>query len=531
VSIRLVRADSGIELASFRETGDGPRGLIDAADRLARALRSRAGESLRAVNATPPLVQATTSSLEALRKYSESSRANGLGDARAVALAREAVAIDSTFASGWNSLGAFLSNYGGSRSAIDSALTQAYRYRDRLPANERESVIARYYGMGPGRDRTKAIASYEAAVQRDSSVAMVSLAEELRSRREYARAETLNLAWAAKRPNAGTPLGNAVEMQLNQGKFKEAAATAARLRKISEGYGTSRQEFVLFAQGDDKALRSLVDSGMRLGTATQSGAGARSFAGILALREGRLREAQSLLREAARSGLGYLQLDSITSLALVAALRGPSAALTAQLDAEIARIAFRDLPMVDRPYFQAATALARVGSADKARAMLARYRAEVTDTALRRQQQAELHETLGEVALAEHKPPEALAEFRKGDVDYDGAPANECAPCLAFNLARAFDAAGQADSAVAMFERYLGTPYWLKASPELDPVRVPAIRERLGQLHEAKGNAEKAAENYRAFIELWKNADPELQPRVAEARRRLAKLAPVEKAR
>ncbi len=55
VAIRLVRADSGIELASFRETGDGPRGLIDAADKLARALRSKAGESLRAVNATPSL--------------------------------------------------------------------------------------------------------------------------------------------------------------------------------------------------------------------------------------------------------------------------------------------------------------------------------------------------------------------------------------------------------------------------------------------------------------------------------------------
>ncbi|MGH7679136.1 MAG: serine/threonine-protein kinase, partial [Gemmatimonadaceae bacterium] len=51
VTLRLVRADSGIELASFLESGDGPRGLIDAADKLARALRSRAGESLRDVNA------------------------------------------------------------------------------------------------------------------------------------------------------------------------------------------------------------------------------------------------------------------------------------------------------------------------------------------------------------------------------------------------------------------------------------------------------------------------------------------------
>ncbi|MBI3568716.1 MAG: protein kinase, partial [Gemmatimonadetes bacterium] len=105
VSIRLVRADSGVELASFRETGDGPRGLIDAADRLARALRSKAGESLRAVNATPPLSQVTTGSLEALKKYSEANRANGVSDRHSIELAREAVAIDSTFASGWMLLG------------------------------------------------------------------------------------------------------------------------------------------------------------------------------------------------------------------------------------------------------------------------------------------------------------------------------------------------------------------------------------------------------------------------------------------
>jgi eukaryotic-like serine/threonine-protein kinase len=65
----------------------------------------------------------------------------------------------------------------------------------------------------------------------------------------------------------------------------------------------------------------------------------------------------------------------------------------------------------------------------------------------------------------------------------------------------------------------------------MDPIRLPAIRERLAQLYDALGQPEKGAEQYRSFIELWKNADPELQPRVAEARRQLAKLTPVEKPR
>ena len=67
VVLRLVTADSGTELWSARETGDGPRGLIDATDRLTRALRGKAGESLRAVQGGAPLEEVTTTSLDALR--------------------------------------------------------------------------------------------------------------------------------------------------------------------------------------------------------------------------------------------------------------------------------------------------------------------------------------------------------------------------------------------------------------------------------------------------------------------------------
>ncbi len=38
-------------------------------------------------------------------------------------------------------------------------------------------------------------------------------------------------------------------------------------------------------------------------------------------------------------------------------------------------------------------------------------------------------------------------------------------------------------------------------------------------------------EHYRAFIELWKDADPELQPRVATARQRLRKLTGTDRAK
>ena len=55
--------------------------------------------------------------------------------------------------------------------------------------------------------------------------------------------------------------------------------------------------------------------------------------------------------------------------------------------------------------------------------------------------------------------------------------------------------------------------------------------ETIAKLYDSKGDADRAAQHYWWFIELWKNADPELQPRVAEARRRVAILAPVERPR
>jgi tetratricopeptide (TPR) repeat protein len=201
------------------------------------------------------------------------------------------------------------------------------------------------------------------------------------------------------------------------------------------------------------------------------------------------------------------------------------------VDSVVDHIPFRELPMIDRPYLFAAGMLARVGKPEKARAMLARYRAEMTDTSIARIDAPRVHSTLAEIALASGKAREALDEFRRGDVGFDGAPVDECTPCLAFDLARAYDAAGKADSATMMFERYLSTPFSFKGDVELDPMRVPAIRERLGQLYETLGDTAKSIDNYRAFIELWKNADPELQPRVADAKRRLARLTQPEQPR
>jgi tetratricopeptide (TPR) repeat protein len=52
---------------------------------------------------------------------------------------------------------------------------------------------------------------------------------------------------------------------------------------------------------------------------------------------------------------------------------------------------------------------------------------------------------------------------------------------------------------------------------------APTYR-RLGELYEDRGQLDKARDYYGRFIDLWKNADPELQPLVRDVRQRLVRL-------
>jgi len=95
VSARLVSARDGAELATFRETAGTENELIGAIGDLSRAVRAKAGESLRTIRASSELERVTTPSLAALRKYVEGSALAdeaGEGD-RGLALLEEAVAL------------------------------------------------------------------------------------------------------------------------------------------------------------------------------------------------------------------------------------------------------------------------------------------------------------------------------------------------------------------------------------------------------------------------------------------------------
>jgi tetratricopeptide (TPR) repeat protein len=125
----------------------------------------------------------------------------------------------------------------------------------------------------------------------------------------------------------------------------------------------------------------------------------------------------------------------------------------------------------------------------------------------------------GQIALAANKPAEALVFFRAAD-------AAGCRVCVLPVIGQSYDLLGNADSTIAVFNRYLDTP-----APDrgfTDGFFMPGIHKRLGELYEAKGDRQQALSHYMKFADLWKNADSELQPRVAEVRAKIARLSKVE---
>jgi hypothetical protein len=203
-------------------------------------------------------------------------------------------------------------------------------------------------------------------------------------------------------------------------------------------------------------------------------------------------------------------------------LRGKRDVGIRRLDAALARVPLASLDVQRRPYFELIALNAFAQRPQEARALLARYDAEVTDSSMRRARVPPRLILLGAIALAETGGRDAITEFRLADCYPDG-PASECTICLDAPLGMAYEMAGMPDSAIAVYEHYLRTPFWGRHSRDLDGTWLAFTLRRLGALYEER-DAGKATEHYTRFVALWKDADADLQPRVAEVRRRLEAL-------
>ncbi len=540
VAVRLVTADSGRELASFRGTAKGADAIINVADDLSRQLRGKAGESLRRVQGTPALAYASTSSLEALRKYSEGMRAN---DAerdypKAIRLLREAVALDSNFAEGWRKLSVAIRNSGGyAPSVADSAIQRAFSLRDRMTERERDAVLAYYYQGSPGYDRAKAIATYQRMLARgDSLVALNNLAIQYQSLREYAKAESLYRTLVAYQPGSLSGWTNLVSNLYLQGRSRERDSVLALARVRFPTVSVISERAVQYAAEDgriDEAMRG-VDSARKVPNPANPSwafyAAASANTSLGKLRDARLMRLQARAIDSAAGRPRPLIFDVGNSLLNSTVAGLPTDAELKAFDAALAELKIDAMPISDRPYFFVAQVYAQTGRLADSRAWLAKYDAAVKDTALRRWNTPGWQSVQYNMARAERRWTDAAALLRQSDRRPDG-PVGECEECVPLELMQMYATAGMADSVLAQYQAYRQTSSGRRPLQGPDVTLGAPLMEALAKIYDAKGDVPDAVAMYGAFVDTWKNADPELQPRVKAARERLTTLSPVEKPR
>ena len=520
VSAELVGATDGAALVAVRENAQDDGAIIAAVDRLSGRLRERIGESLKSIRASEPLEQVTTRSVAALRKYSQGVRASDAVDmARAVTLLQEAIALDTTFAMAYRKLAVVLSNAGGAQSRIAAAATQAFRHRDRLTPFERDLADAYYYTRVEY-DPAKTEAAYRAALEQqpENGVAVNNLALLFNGQRRFAEAESLTAIGLTVTPMQWALYVNAMQAQIGLGKFADAARTAALLERRAPGnpmVGFTRASLAWARRDYDGAEAET----RALAQAARDPTWQASTAGALAainLVRGKLAVAETQFRRAMavdeQRGVPGKYVEDAIGIAIMDAHyhKAPDAGRR-EVEEALRRHPLASIPAEDRPYLALAFMYADVGRPDRARQILAEFEAAVPEGA--RRGQPSRYGVAAHIAYAEGRTQDAIRDYRRW-YDEDG-----CAVCGLFLLGRAYEKAGERDSAIAVYERAVNTPGYFRAFEE-QATLGPTYR-RLGELYEQRGQLDKARDYYGRFVELWKDADAVLQPEVRDVKQKL----------
>ena len=525
LTARLIAASDGVVLASARASATDEASLLGAIDDASSKLRERIGESYTSLRETPPLAHVTTESLAALRKYTEARDAayRDQDFEGAIQLLEEAVAIDSTFALAWRGLATHLGNLGGNWERRVEALEAAYRHRDRLTEYERYLVEGTYHS-DLTRDREKAIAAYEAILRLDphDSRALNNIGVNYWRQADFEKALTwYRRAVLESKGDRALHVANMGVVHANLGNLDSAVAWYSRLdsfppNMLFEDYRAN----LLWLTGDEESFRSAME---RLSEESRGERGRERAADALkalAILHGEVQPAIVDAERRAERELAAGNTDqAVRALMDAGWLRfqvlDDTVAALATSDQAIAWIESDTSSNADPPRRNLGRFLILAGQVERGREMLDQEWESVPDNRKRwfgAERDANLRYL---VARGSGRPLEALAEFRSLGPD-------TCRPCEQLEIARMFDEAGRADSALAYYEDYLETPYNFRFW--IDSEHLAQVHERLGQLYDERGDLESSALNHAAFVELWADADPELQPRVRAARARLEEI-------
>jgi tetratricopeptide (TPR) repeat protein len=317
-----------------------------------------------------------------------------------------------------------------------------------------------------------------------------------------------------------------VDAQVTLGRFVAAESTLARWRRR---FGTDASYEVQVglmasARGDwDSA-----SSAFRRGVVAQGTPGhtqAATWLASVASTRGKLAEARQFARQAFEADRTSLARARWTLLEVSSELYYglDRNRVIKRLDSLRASQSYGSIEPTSRPFADLAMLYVLAGRPEQGRTLFLEGERELQGLGPNAQRllTAPPHQMLsnafhGAVLLQAGKFEEAAERFERAAKTFNGV-------LWLPEIALALDRGGSTDSALAAYERYLASTWDFRLIVDRQSLG-PTLR-RVGELYEERGDHRRAVESYRKFVELWQDADPVLQPQVADVRGRLAELA------
>ena len=504
LGLKAVNCQSGETLAQEQVIAVAKEKVLPALGNAAVGLRSELGESRFMLKKFGvPLEQATTSSLEALKAYSNAIRAGrSEGDMSALPLLNRAVEFDPSFALAYAQLGVVYSDLGETALSADFA-GKAMTLRDRASEWERFSIDSTYYRSATG-ELEKAEQVNEEWKQNypQSPAPYVQLGLTYSSLGRLEPALNNDMGALKLSKDSAVMYGNVAYDYLYLGKLvaAEDILRQARERKLDEILLPNFYQLAFLRQ-DDREMKRCFSAA--LGKPGQEDALLSSQADTEAF-HGRMRQARELSQEAVDSAIRADAKETAAGWRVTEALReaefGNAAEARQQASAALALASNRDVQVA------AALALARVGEVGRASVMLDRLQKRFPyDTLLTNYWSPCIRAA---IALFHGDSSHAMA-YLAPTVSYELAaisPPFSSGGTLypAYLRGQAYLANRQRDLAAAEFQKLLDHRGLVWNFPLGALAHLQLARAYVGS-----GNKVKAGEAYQTFLNLWRDADPD----------------------
>jgi serine/threonine protein kinase/tetratricopeptide (TPR) repeat protein len=510
IAVNAVACSSGDSLAKEQIEAASKEDVLKSLSRAASGLRAKLGESLPSVQKFDVPIEATTTSLEALKNYSMGiTIGREKGDAPSIPFLKRAIELDPNFPMEYAGLSIRYGNLGQPSLALEYA-TRAYGLRDRVTEREKLRISADYfYATGELEKEAQTYELWIANYPRDS-IPHINLGANYSSMGQYDKAlaecqEALRLE-----PNNVIAYANLGSTYLGLNRLDEAKAIfdEALAHKLDGGSLRSYIYSLAFLRGDSAQMEQQVAWGAGKPGAEDLLLSAQSDTEAY---YGRLSGARDFSRRAMDSAVRADSKETAASWQANAALReaefGNIAAARQGVTAALALSPGRNVKIVT------ALTLTRTGDTARAKALAEDLEKNYqSNTVLKLYWLPTINAA---VELSEGNLSQALvyleaaAPYELGGIEY---------LYPAYVRGQAYLMAHNGTAAAAEFQKLLD-----HRGIVLNFVTGALAHLQLARAYAMAGDTAKAKRAYQDFFTLWKDADPDI-PILKEAKAEYAKL-------